>query len=159
MRVVFDGGGFNLNYVDIGSGATPTPTPGDVTYGFSDMPTSGDSPVNGTHGGINFGSGIWGAGNYFGLNQQSGWFWDSASDNRSFTLPTGKRLKSIKLSTSVAGSTWRLSDGVNPDLFGPFAAANTPITVTTGWTSAVSNVRITFSPRWDSGIDDIVYGQ
>src|SRR4028119_1695873 len=53
--------------------STPIPTPtSDIVYSFDDMP-SGDNPVNGVHGGIDFGTEIWGAGNYFGFDSISGW--------------------------------------------------------------------------------------
>jgi hypothetical protein len=140
---------------------TTNPVGPDVTYGFSDT-TGNSAPVDGVHEGVNFGEGFWGAGSYyFGDNQQSGWFWNNESDNRSFTLPTGKRLKSIKLSTGIAGSTWKISGGAgNAEHSGEFGAAETPITVNlTNWTNPSPTVTITFSAKWDSAIDDIVYGQ
>jgi hypothetical protein len=136
----------------------PIPTPiSDIIYSFGDMP-SGDNPVNGIHGGIDFGTEIWGAGNYFGFGSTSGWFLNSDFDSRSFMIPAGNRLKSIKLSTGIRESTWSISDNVNPPISGIFESANTPIIVATGWTKSGTNITITFSARWDSGINNITYG-
>ena len=127
-----------------------------MAYDFNE--TEGQfAAVDGDKNGINFGTSIWGAGNYFGFNSQSGWFWDDAQESRSFTLPTGRYLKSIKLSTGLKDSTWRISDGVNTPLSGEFDTAESPITIPTGWSSGGRTITITFSARWDSGIDDIVY--
>jgi alkaline phosphatase D len=139
---------------------TGTQPVADLTYDFSD--TSGQfASVDGPRpGGINFGSNQWGAGDYFGFNSQSGWFKDDSQDNRSFILPTGTRLKSIKLSTDVMGSTWKIEGGSNPTHSNTFTSAGVPITVyLNDWTQPSPTVKITFSAKWDSGIDDIVYGQ
>jgi len=140
---------------------TPIPTPmptNDIIYSFEDIPTTGDNLVNGVHGGIDFGIETWGAGNYFGFSSTSGWFYHNNSNSQNFIIPAGTRLKNIKLSTGVENSTWSISDNINPTINGFFTLVENPIMITTGWTNVGTNITITFSAGWDSGINDITYG-
>src|SRR4028119_1453761 len=122
----------------------------DVTYSFNDIAPG--APVNGVHSGINFGNGVWGGGyDRYGLTS-TGYFLKKVTSSR-FILPANTRLKSIKLSTKTAGSTWHIADGVNRTRTGTFAKANTPITVTTNWANAGSTVSLTFSARLNTAID------
>jgi hypothetical protein len=125
---------------------------GDTTYRFEDV-TEDFFIVDGIHAGIDFGSGSWSG--YLGLAglSQAGSY---STPPGVFTLPAGKVLKAIRLS-SVSGGTWRISDGVNPERTGTFAVAATPVLVVTEWQTAAAIVSIEFSTD-DGFIDDIVYG-
>jgi hypothetical protein len=71
----------------------------DTTYSFDDV--TGDVPLNGIHGGIDFGAGNWnGGGNWFGLTGVG--CYRNNVQMISFTLPAGRVLKNIKVS---AGGT------------------------------------------------------
>jgi parallel beta-helix repeat protein len=138
----------------------PTPTPyGYRTYGFEDQPNGDNMALTGTHSGIDFGTGNWvtctsdwnGFGSKFAVFSQD-------VGNRSFKIPEGKVLKNIRISCNDAcGKSYKISDGVNPDISSKVPNAS-PITVTTGWTKAASTITITFGHTWNTGIDDIVYG-
>jgi hypothetical protein len=129
----------------------------DVTYSFADL--SGTStPVTGVHSGIDFGNGSW-------LRDETGSGWALTSFGyfstgdvtaRSFTLPSNRVLKSIKLEGT---GTYSISDGVNPTRSGSLPGKGTVVTVATDWTSPGATVTITFSAGWGSVIDDITYGQ
>ncbi|MCX7843654.1 MAG: glycosyl hydrolase family 28 protein [Clostridia bacterium] len=131
------------------SSSPPTPT----VYSFDDA--SGGA-VNGVHSGIDFGTGLWeGGGNYYGLTK-CGYF-SSNVNSRSFTLPTGKVLKSIKISTGTANTNYTISDGVNTNKTGTLTQIGSPVTITTNWTNPGATITITFSSGWDNAIDDITY--
>ena len=127
---------------------------GDTTYGFEDV-TDDFFILDGLHGGIDFGTGAWvGYLNLAGLNQTGG----SEGLAGVFTLPAGKVLKAIRVS-SASGGTWRISDEVNPERTGTFAAAATPVWVITDWQMAAANVTLEAgSAAGDAFIDDITYG-
>jgi len=143
--------GQNTYFIPHYSGYTPLPS-ADVTYDFSDTT---NASINGIHGGINFGSGAWWGGKTWLGMSVAGFM--SSGITKSFTLPAGKKLKSIRLSSAASGSTYSISDGINPTVSGTFAAAATPIVVTTGWTSAGAVVTFTFSNGGSTLIDDVVY--
>jgi hypothetical protein len=142
------------------STSTPTPTPsGGITYGFEDQPNGDNIPLTGKHNEIDFGTGSWSTHttNWNGFGSKFAVFSQDVP-SRQFTIPTGKVLRSIKISCCDAcGQSYKISDGVNPDTTGIVPNAS-PITVTTGWTTAASTITITFGHTWYSGIDDIVYG-
>jgi hypothetical protein len=127
---------------------------GDITYSFEDV-TADFFIVDGIHGGIDFGTGAWdGFVNLAGLTQSASY----STPTGVFTLPAGKVLKAIRLS-STDGGTWRISDGVNPERTGTFAAGATPVWVITDWqiAAAIVTVKAGFFPG-DGLIDDIAYG-
>jgi hypothetical protein len=127
---------------------------GDVTYSFADMTFDYDYLPN-TPGGVDFGTQWLGMNAFAGLTQCG--VFAEAQEGASFTLPAGKVLKAIRLSSSTGG-TWRISDGVNPARTNTFAAADTPVQVLTGWTLAATNVTVEFSAMNGAAIDDLVYG-
>ena len=162
-QTIINNAGLEPAYQNIKSGGptpTPTPTPapgGDITYGFEDQPNGDNQALNGVHSGIDFGSGNWlsHTTNWYGFGSKFAAF-STAVTSRTFTIPSGKCLKSIKVSGD-SGGTYSISDGVNTTKSGNITN-NTPTTVTTGWTSAGSTITVYLSASWSSGIDDIVYG-
>ncbi len=127
---------------------------GDTTYRFEDV-TDDFFPVDGSHAGIDFGIGAWtGFLDWAGMSRSANY---SASSGI-FTLPAGKVLKAIRLS-SKTGGTWRIADGVNPELSGTFAANDTPVMVVTDWQAAAATVTVEVGAFPNEGfIDDIAYG-
>jgi Domain of unknown function (DUF4082)/HYDIN/CFA65/VesB-like, Ig-like domain len=121
---------------------------GDITYSFAEI-TEDFFIINGIHGGIDFGTGEW-----FGFLSQAGLSQAGSlsSSPGVFILPAGKVLKAIRLSSTLGG-VWRISDGVNPDRSGTFAASDTPVFVLTDWQLPASTVTV----ELDGYIDDIVY--
>ena len=127
---------------------------GDTTYGFEDV-TDDFFLIDGIHAGIDFGLGAWsGFRTFAGLSLCATYLTETGV----FTLPAGKVLKAIRLS-SIDGGTWRVSDGVNPERAGTFGAGASPVWVITDWQTAAANVTVEagFVPG-DGFIDDIVYG-
>ncbi len=126
----------------------------DTTYSFDDV--TGDVPLNGIHGGIDFGAGNWnGGGNWFGLTGVG--CYRNNVQMISFTLPAGRVLKNIKVSAG-GDYNFTISDGVNPSISGS-TVGFTPQAFTTGWTKVGAVVTITNTGTWDLVVDDIVYGE
>jgi len=141
--------------------ATPPTGPSAVsttTYGFEDF-SGQDVAVNGTHDGINFGSGNWSFETYASdgaYDITSYAFFSSGSPtSESFTLPSGDVLRSIKISGL---GTYSLSDGVNSTLSGVLSGLPSADKLVTGWNAAGSTVTVTLSHGWGSVITDIEYG-
>lgn len=122
-----------------------------VTYSFSDF-TGNDTPLEGIHGGIDFGTGKWLKGSYFDMTD-CGYFATGDATSGTFILPEGKVLKSLKVS-GQAGK-FVISDGVNPDITGNVTGV--PTTIITGWELGSSTITIKLEGGWNSGIDDVEY--
>src|SRR6185437_2863779 len=86
-------------------------------YSFGDI-FGQDVSVNGTHDGIDFGSGDWSletASTYpYGLYKYA-FFSSGSTASATFTLPAGKKLTGIPVSGT---GTYSISDGVNTTLTG-----------------------------------------
>ncbi len=130
-----------------------TPPAGDTTYRFEDV-SANDAAINGTHGGIDFGTNKWFYFSaYAGLNRYA---YMSGTTVQTFVLPSGNVLRKITLSSAAPG-TYSVSDGVNPAITGAFTV-DTPVVITTNWTSGGQTITINASTGDNAGIDDIVYG-
>jgi hypothetical protein len=120
-----------------------------TTYRFEDV-NEEFFTIDGIHGGIDFGTGAWsGSLNVAGLSKAG----SPSTSPGSFTLPAGKVLKAIRLSSQFGG-TWRINDGVNPERSGTFAAIDTPVLVVTDWQMAAATVMVGV----EGFVDDIAYG-
>ena len=130
--------------------------PAGTLYSFGDI-FGQDVAVNGTHDGVDFGSGTWSletASTYpYGLYKYA-FFSSGSATSDSFNLPVGKKLTGITVSGS---GTYSISDssGVNATLTG--SVPNGGVHITTGWTTAGSTVTVYFSAGWGGVIDDISY--
>lgn len=140
---------------DTGAGPNPNPNPvpGDSTYGFNDL--AGDGEVNGLHGGIDFGTGAWAGGADWAGLVKAGCF-KANVQNGSFTLPPGRVLKSLKVSSTVAGCTYSIRDGVNTAKTGTLQK-DTPLLLETGWKQGGRKIDLTVC-GWDFILDDITFG-
>jgi hypothetical protein len=135
---------------------TPTPTPGgNTTYGFDDY--SADwAAIEWTHGGIVWPNSGWQFHVTGGGMSKCAAIGGSGMYTKTFTLPSGTHLKSIRIS-GTAGGTYTISDGVNANVSGN-VINNTPTLVSTGWTQNAATITINLSAGWNSYIDDITYG-
>src|SRR5262249_15904593 len=105
--------------------------------------------LDGIHGGIDFGTGAWlGFLSQAGLSKAG----SLSSPPGVFTLPAGKVLRAIRISSPFLGA-WKISDGVNPERSGSFHVIDTPDLVGTDWEKAAATIRV----EMDGFIDDIVY--
>jgi hypothetical protein len=127
-----------------------------TVYNFADLSSTG-GPCDGTHSGIDFGTGVWNGGDgYYGLSP-CGYFKDQTTTSATIILPAGDVLKSIKISGG-GNYNYTISDGVNPNITGNITA-NTPKKVTTNWTKAGNNVTIATDGTWDTVFNSITYSK
>jgi regulation of enolase protein 1 (concanavalin A-like superfamily) len=136
------------------NGTVPSTATTDEIYEFNNVVTN-DMVLNGVHGGIDFGSGNWRADETRAKLENAGFFSANVT-SRSFTLPTGKILKSIVLSGYGAG-TYTIGDGVNTALTGS-VPDHDPIKVVTGWTSGGRTITVTLSTAQNGAVDNIHFG-
>ena len=135
----------------------PPPDPAEPTvYGFDDFDNR--PALDGVRAGIDFGTGRWfWHGGWRGVPTVANFSEPVAS--RSFTLPAGTGLVSVRLVTMAPfGSTYTLVDssGVNPPRTGVLAYA-VPATVDTGWAAPGATVTLTFSNGAGTLLDEIAY--
>ena len=138
--------------------ATQTIIAGPVTYSFADVAGNDDAPVTGLHAGIDFGAGKWRSNNDFaGTHGQVAYFdyLANSANGKTFTLPTGRFLTSITL-TSHRANTYTISDGVNPPVTGTLDA-NVASTIRTNWRNGGSTITLSLPAVASSGISSISY--
>ncbi len=127
-----------------------------MVYGFDDLPDGTDSPINGIHGGIDFGTDSWwGGDSWYGLTK-CGYFYDNYVDvDMSFNLPANTHLVSLVIS-SDAPYSYTISDGVNEDIVGTTGTL-TPEVINTNWTNGGATITINTEGGWYLVLDDITY--
>jgi len=141
VTITLSGGA--IDDVEFGPGRAAT-----VVYSFDDVEGwPGDDALNGVHGGIDFGTNVWGVDQQYGDLSYCGWL--RGFPPGSFDLPAG----SVLVSVVVWNTNYTIQDGVNPDVSGGFC--DTPTKVETGWTLSAPHVVITLS---GGAIDDVEYG-
>ncbi len=115
-----------------------------------------DSYLNGTFGGINFGTNQWRwSGPYSSDPTNNAYFANSTGTSRTFSFAAPRVLLSMNAYTVVNG-TLTLSDGVNPTVTRTITTGSLQ-NVATGWTLASTTITVGFTGGWALGVDDITY--
>ncbi len=143
-----------------GAASVTVTSPASVIVVNFDSPTPSGSPyssINGTFGGINFGTNQWAWEPAYLNDATNNIYFSSATGNtRTFRFASGSHvLISIKVATSVAG-TLTLSDGAGQTKTQNISTGGMQL-VTTGWKNASSTITVTFTAGWNIEFDDITY--
>ena len=142
-----------------GGGITATYRPASTettTVNFDNPPPSG-TIMNGVFQGIDFGTGQWAGSGPYSVNSTNHiYFADSTGTSRTFRFsPAPRVLDSLRV-YSVTPGTLTLSDDTGQTLIREVTTGSLQF-VTTGWAQPATTVTLSFTDRWDLGVDDITY--
>jgi hypothetical protein len=139
--------------------SAPPPPPTDTVVRFDDR---ADGALNGSYGGLDWGTGIWAVGGpWAGIGSKNA-FLNSGSTGSATGRISGGAGGTFLLKTLVASGNTRwtitLRDN-NGQTFTRTLSKNAAGTLTTGWTLSSLWVDVTSSIGWNGVIDDVTYSR